>query len=66
VFTIDTYQHVLPGMQAEAARTFEQLIAPSNSPEPPVEAPVEEPHNTVEALASNTLTRAFGGSGGGI
>lgn len=23
---IDTYQHVLPGMQAEAARTFEQLI----------------------------------------
>jgi integrase len=26
-FTIDTYQHVLPGMQAEAARTFERLIA---------------------------------------
>jgi integrase len=25
-FTIDTYQHVLPGMQAEAARTFERLI----------------------------------------
>jgi integrase len=25
-FTIDTYQHVLPGMQQEAARTFEQLI----------------------------------------
>jgi hypothetical protein len=25
-FTIDTYQHVLPGMQAEAARTFEKLI----------------------------------------
>jgi integrase len=25
-FTIDTYQHVLPEMQAEAARTFEQLI----------------------------------------
>lgn len=25
-FTIDTYQHVLPGMQADAARTFEQLI----------------------------------------
>jgi len=25
-FTIDTYQHVLPGMQAEAARIFEQLI----------------------------------------
>jgi integrase len=26
-FTIDTYQHVLPGMQTEAARTFERLIA---------------------------------------
>ena len=25
-FTIDTYQHVLPGMQAEAARTFERFI----------------------------------------
>lgn len=25
-FTIDTYQHVLPGMQAEAARTFEALL----------------------------------------
>ena len=27
-FTIDTYQHVLPGMQAEAAQTFEDLINP--------------------------------------
>jgi integrase len=26
-FTIDTYQHVLPGMQADAARLFEGLIA---------------------------------------
>jgi hypothetical protein len=26
-FTIDTYQHVPSGMQAEAARVFEQLIA---------------------------------------
>jgi integrase len=25
-FTIDTYQHVLPGMQAEAARIYEKLI----------------------------------------
>jgi len=30
-FTIDTYQHVLPGMQADAARVFEQLIAPAAS-----------------------------------
>lgn len=26
VSTIDTYQHVLPGMQADAARIFEQLV----------------------------------------
>jgi integrase len=28
VFTIETYQHVLPGMQADAARVFERLVAP--------------------------------------
>jgi integrase len=32
VFTIDTYQHVLPGMQAEAARVFEQLVVPGPLP----------------------------------
>lgn len=32
-FTIDTYQHVMPGMQAEAARIFEQLVAPGASSE---------------------------------
>jgi integrase len=26
-FTIETYQHVLPGMQADAARVFERLVA---------------------------------------
>lgn len=26
-FTIETYQHVLPGMQAEAAQVFETLVA---------------------------------------
>ena len=26
-FTMATYQHVLPGMQAEAARTFAELLA---------------------------------------
>ena len=30
-FTIDTYQHVLPNMQADAARVFEQLIASTTS-----------------------------------
>lgn len=32
-FTIDTYQHVLPGMQADAARVFEDLVAPTPSTE---------------------------------
>jgi integrase len=32
VFTIDTYQHVLPGMQTDAARTFEQLVVPGLLP----------------------------------
>ena len=30
-FTIDTYQHILPGMQAEAAGVFEKLISPEAS-----------------------------------
>ena len=33
-FTIETYQHVLPGMQADAARVFEQLVASSTSTDP--------------------------------
>ncbi len=28
-FTIETYQHVLPGMQADAAKQFGRLIDPS-------------------------------------
>ena len=31
VFTIHTYQHVLPGMQAVAAGVFEKLIVPKAS-----------------------------------
>ncbi len=30
-FTIETYQHVIPGMQADAARVFEQLVTPPAS-----------------------------------
>lgn len=39
-FTIETYQHVLPGMQADAAHVFEHLIVPGLLPvaQPPVEA----------------------------
>lgn len=29
-FTIETYQHVLPGMQRDAARTFEAIVAPAS------------------------------------
>ena len=38
-FTIETYQHVLPGMQADAARVFEQLIVPAVLPS--TQSPVE-------------------------
>ena len=31
-FLIDAYQHVLPGIQAKAARIFESLIAPAATP----------------------------------
>jgi integrase len=39
-FTMATYQHVLPGMQAEAARTFAAVIASTgfNRVEEPVDA----------------------------
>ena len=40
-FTMATYQHVLPGMQAEAARTFASVIASTGFN--PVEDPVEGP-----------------------
>ena len=29
---VDTYEYVLPGMQAQAARTFEALVSPSATP----------------------------------
>jgi integrase len=42
-FTMATYQHVLPGMQAEAARTFASLLSPSVSTGSTGFNPVEEP-----------------------
>ena len=51
----DIYQHVLPGMQAHAARVFEQLDRRQPSPgarnvgEDPGEAPEEDRLNSVEA-----------------
>ena len=48
-FTIETYQHVLPGMQADAARTYQQLA----SPVPPRKAqPVERRRNSRRNTAS--------------
>ena len=42
-FTIETYQHVLPGMQADAARTYQRLATPV----PPGNgAPVEHRRNS--------------------
>ncbi len=33
-FTMAVYQHVLPGMQRDAANTFARLIVPVEPPEP--------------------------------
>ena len=53
-FTIETYQHVLPGMQRDAAHAFEALVAPSvppaarSRPLEPVEHPGEHSPHPVE------------------
>jgi integrase len=41
-FTIETYQHVLPGMQADAARIFEQLVVPGPPPVEPTREKTRE------------------------
>ncbi|MHB1444975.1 MAG: tyrosine-type recombinase/integrase [Acidimicrobiales bacterium] len=43
-FTIETYQHVLPGMQADAARVFERLIVPGVLPAEPKPVEGREKH----------------------
>ncbi len=54
-FTMATYQHVLPGMQAEAAMVFAELLAENPSTAfHPVEVAVEETP-TREVLAGATL-----------
>ena len=55
-FTMATYQHVLPGMQAEAARTFAALLAPSTDFYP-VEDPVEDRDNQRDPAEAGPLTR---------
>lgn len=41
-FTIETYQHVLPGMQANAARIFEQLVVSGLLPTEPSRENIRE------------------------
>jgi hypothetical protein len=55
-FTMSTYQHILPGMQAEAAMTFAELLAPpvTSTDFHPVEVPVEK-LSTRKVLALATL-----------
>ena len=71
-FTIDTYQHVLPGMQADAARTFEaahRAHASTGTDQPgedPVEAPEEDRLTTVEALADLPIYQGFLVAGAGF
>ena len=56
-FTMQTYQHLLPGMQADAARSTERLAKPA----PPPEAQrgnVGEPPEEDRLIRGNTLKRA--------
>jgi integrase len=49
-FTIDTYQHVLPGMQAAAASTYQQLTKPvPPAPRNPVERRRNRRRNTADS-----------------
>jgi integrase len=47
-YTMATYQHVLPGMQAQAADAFEQLIKPKNEGHRSTKAQAETVEETVE------------------
>ena len=49
--TIETYQHVMPGMQADAARVYEALAEarPNRSGGSPEERPEEHGLNPVDA-----------------
>lgn len=57
-FTMTVYQHVLPGMQRDAASLFARLVS-AKSADTVVVADVPDE----EALASESLTRALSGGG---
>jgi len=62
-FTMATYQHVLPGMQADAARIFASLL--SSTGFNPVEGSVERPFGA-EKSAKRALTWTSLVAGGGF
>lgn len=41
-FTISVYQHVIPGMQADAATVFSDLVATALDPPPALNAAVDD------------------------
>jgi hypothetical protein len=63
-FTMATYQHVLPGMQAEAARVFASLIASTGFN--PVEGAVERPLGAEKSGADTASDLDFLVAGGGF
>ena len=63
-FTMATYQHVLPGMQADAARLFASLIASTGFN--PVEDPVEASASGKESWPEMASDQDFSSGGGGI
>jgi hypothetical protein len=60
-FTMATYQHVLPGMQADAARIFASLL--SSTGFKPVEESVERPFGA-ETSTPETGSEGSSDSGG--
>ncbi len=63
-FTMATYQHVLPGMQADAARLFANLIASTGFN--PVEGPVEGAMNAKKSWPDMASDQDFSSGGGRI
>ncbi len=63
-FTMATYQHVLPGMQADAARVFAGLIGSTGFN--PVEGSVERPFGAVKSSPEGCSDLDFLVAGGGF
>ena len=59
-FTMQTYQHVLPGMQADAARSTERLAKPAPPPDSGNGGTSGEPPEEDRLIRGNTLTTSEG------